>query len=114
MEERHLILISLVFSLVGLGVLFVAAEKIEVKTTQISEVEGIPLDSMVKVEGNVTNIVERKEMMIIEVDDGSGKVDLVFFEKVMVEKGWKVSAEGKVSLYKKDRQILVAEMRRVV
>ena len=113
MEERHLILISLVFSLIGLGILFVAAEKIELHTMKIRQVADEPLDAMVQVEGNVTNVMEKKDMMLVTVTDDSGKIELVFFEKTEVERGWNVRAVGKVSVYKSGRQILVSEMKRV-
>ena len=57
MEERHLILISLVFSLIGLGILFVAAEKIELHTMKIRQVADEPPGAMGQGGGNLTKII---------------------------------------------------------
>ncbi len=110
MEDKHLLLISLVFSLIGLGVLLVVGDYVDVNTTKIADVLELPVETAVKVQGSISQVYAKKETTFFQVKDASDSIAVVIFEKVPLQNGASVMVEGKVTKYKGKMEIIATKV----
>jgi RecJ-like exonuclease len=97
---KNLLLFSLIGSIIGLLIIIFLADNLEPGRRNISEIDERNLDEIVKVQGNMTNIREFESLTLFTIDDGSGKIDVVFYDKVSFEEERIVQVLGRVIEYK--------------
>tara|TARA_Y100000294_G_C8387888_1_gene269516 strand:- start:255 stop:602 length:348 start_codon:yes stop_codon:yes gene_type:complete len=112
MKEKTLLKLSIIGSLIGLIILFLLAENIEIGEKQIDKVTMTDIEQSVKVTGMVTKVTDREKVMFLQVSE-KAKIDALLFKKgnISVEKGDLVEINGKVDEYEGKPQIIINEIK---
>lgn len=112
-EEKTLIKISLVLSIIGLGILiFLSKSPIEGITPIDSINEGL-LNSNIKVVGTISSIKSLPSVELMKVKDLTGTIDIVAYrsDTIDISNGDEVEIEGKINKYKENIQIEAKRIR---
>lgn len=102
MNEKTLLIVSLIGALIGLLILFYISEKIELPVLEISSITRSQLDQNVKVQGYVTYFKETKGLYLFEVKDSTGKIQAILFkdQPISLAKNDFIELEGSITEYK--------------
>src|SRR3989338_10942227 len=103
-----LLKISFIGAIVGIILLFIVSENIEIKETPIGMVDESYIGRSVRFSGEITKISSSEKFSSIEVD---GKILVVLFEKVDLAKGDKIEVIGKVDEYKNRIEVVADSIR---
>jgi len=103
-NEKTIFLIAIISSLVGIVAILILPFVFEIKVMEISEITEDLVGEKVSVSGIVEIKVNKDTISIIEVNDGSGKIEAVFFEKIFFE-GEEAKITGTVDKYNGKLQI---------
>ena len=108
MNERALLKISLIGSIIGIIILFILSSFTELEENQISNLE----DDNVKVKGIITKITDRETIMIIEIAQ-QNKIEAIIFkeENISLEKGDEIEITGSTDEYEGRQQIIVDKIK---
>ena len=114
MNEKTLIWICLIFSLLGISLLFFLNKSTQPLELKISDLrEGM---DFVKIIGRVTRrYVSKRGTTFLTIQDGSGKIQAVIFKGInnRIYKGDRVEVIGNVQRYRGELEIIVKKIRRV-
>mgnify|MGYP001558660906 CR=1 FL=1 len=99
--------VSLSCSLIGVFIILLMAETFDLSVIKIKEINDRMLERNVKVIGEVDSVYESNNMLIININDGTGKIKVVIFEKgeFNLSKGDFVEVKGEVVEYKGELEI---------
>lgn len=102
MEESTIFKIALLFSLIGIFIILIVAETLEVKLYKISSITNENLDEKVKVIGKVTSIRETPGLIIIDLKDETGIIKVIVFkeDEININKDDNLEVIGKVIKYR--------------
>ena len=117
MNENHLFHLAIICSIIGLIAVVAASQLIEPEVSSISSITEMKDGAYVKIEGNVTNIKQTENAAFLGVSDGTGEITIVAFADThgliqkeilppFLEKGGRVSIEGKTSAYNGKTEVL--------
>jgi RecJ-like exonuclease len=116
MEEKTLLKIALVTSLVGLLILFLISDSLEIKETNIEKITFENKDEYVKVRGTVNNIIDTEKVTIITIVQPHEIKIIIFKDEnntMPIDSGNEIEAIGKVEEYDGALEI-IADLVRVV
>ena len=110
MDERILLKIALISSIIGLMALFFIAQRIEITQTQIHSIDQTGQDVLIK--GVVTRLTDKEGLMFLEVTMPE-KISVVMFKNnvIDVEKGDAVEIRGKTQEFQGQKEIVADEVR---
>jgi len=77
MEEKRLLRISLIISLIGIFFLLLLAKNLEPKQIGIKEINDNLLNQKVKIQGTILKIQDKTTFKILSVADATGKIDIL-------------------------------------
>ena len=101
MEEKTLLKVALFCSLVGILILIIISEKITILSHTINSIDKSLIDKEVKINGEITAIKETPGLLILTVQDSTGKITVIIFDKeITINKGDYVEIQGTVIEYK--------------
>ncbi|MCX6775023.1 MAG: OB-fold nucleic acid binding domain-containing protein [DPANN group archaeon] len=111
MQERTLLIVALVWSLIGLFILLVLASFAQPPQPTISQL-GDNVGKVVVLNANVTSIDYKQDTVFFSLEDSTGNISAIFFgnPKYEIIVGDYVAVKGKVQLYKGDVEIVVQEL----
>jgi len=101
MHEKTLLKISLATSLIGILILLMIMDKIDVSDSNIAAINKELVDKQVKIKGEITRITETPGLYILKVKDDTGDMDVIIFkeDEIEFEKGVLVEVDGQVAEY---------------
>ena len=108
MEESILIKASLILALIGIAVLILISDKIEIKEYSLNEITKDILEKEIRVTGKISGIRETKGLYLLELEDKGRKVKVVVFkedENLSFQRNQVIEVTGLVKLYKKELEI---------
>ena len=108
MEESVLIKASLILSLIGIAILILISDKIEIKGYNISDITKDLLEKEIKVTGKVIKVSETPGLYLIDLENEERKLKVVIFKEdknLSFKKNQLIEVTGKVVLYKKELEI---------
>ena len=121
LNDRIIFKAALITSLVGIIGMLVFASYIEPKEIQIKDITRNNIGETVAVTGVVESIKESSSgsSCFIELNDGTGKINLIIFESTLVElqdagndldsfKGHKVKVIGSITEYKSSMELILS------
>lgn len=111
MRDRTLLKIALVWSLIGIFLLIIIALFTKPAIVQVSDLEQ-NLGKTVVVSGVIDRAVYKEKVAFIDLEDKSGMITVVIFDKVenKVFKNNLIQVKGKVQLYKGELEIIADEI----
>ena len=107
MEEKTLLKIAFIFSIVGVMALFLISENIRPQEMKTSEIRCTDAGKDIKIHGKVTGVDEKEDVVIITLAQEE-TIKLIAFRdgKLNLQKGQKIEAEGEVRDYKGNLEII--------
>jgi DNA/RNA endonuclease YhcR with UshA esterase domain len=111
MQERTLLIVALVWSLIGLFILLVLASFSQPPQLNISQLND-KIGKVVVLNADVASVGYNKDTAFLMLNDSTGEISAVFFgsPKYEIIAGDKVAIKGKVQLYKGEIEIVVQEL----
>ncbi len=102
MKEKDLLKVSLVFSLLGILILFHITYNTEIKLYEIISLNEEHIDKLVRVKGIVESFSETPGLYLINLRDDTGKITVVVFkdEELQFQKNMALEVIGNVIQYK--------------
>ena len=112
MQEKTLLKIALITSLVGILILLIILDKIDVSSSNINAINKTLNNKQAKIKGEITRITETPGLYIINVKDNTGNIDVIVFkeEKLELEKGDIVQIEGQVTEYQGKMEVIAKKV----
>ena len=106
MEDKDLLKITLIVSIIGIFILTLYVESIQTSPIEISKINKDMLDQTVKIKGTITQLTETEGLYILTIkDDESIPVIVIKDEFLQLSKQDFVEIEGKVIEYKNKTEI---------
>lgn len=104
---KHQKLYATVLALIGLSLMYQAAKQPPEKTS-IGEIDETMVGQKVTVYGQVQNFSTAKNTLFFTLVNGSEKIKAISFrENMLITDGSKIRAEGKITLYKGETELIV-------
>lgn len=101
MDEKTLLKVALFCSLMGILILIIISERITIPTHTINTINKTLIDKEIKINGEITTIKETPGLLILTVQDSTGKITVIIFDKeITINKGDHVEIQGTVTEYK--------------
>ena len=112
MNEKQLLRVSLIFSLIGILLLFFLTYELKVKLYEINSLSKDNLDDAVRVKGVIESFAETPGLYLITIKDDNGKITIVVFkdEKIPLQKGLNIEIIGQVVEYKNELEIIAKQI----
>ncbi|PIN77253.1 hypothetical protein COV15_02810 [Candidatus Woesearchaeota archaeon CG10_big_fil_rev_8_21_14_0_10_34_12] len=108
MIDKLLLIISFVF----IFILLILSLIIEPKLTQINQLNPIQLDSLVKIQGQLIKIQQKSQITILTIQDSSGIIEAVLFERTRLQENQTIEVIGKLSKYNNQLQINIDKIKK--
>ncbi|MFH1455867.1 MAG: OB-fold nucleic acid binding domain-containing protein [archaeon] len=110
MNDKTLLKLAIICSIIGIFGLFVLSETTGAKIINISEINLSFIDKTIQVKGVITEVKLSQELTILEVEDETGKIKALAFEHLQVSKGSKVNIEGTIQEYENEIEIIIEKL----
>lgn len=112
MEEKTLLKIAFIFSIVGVVALFLVSENIAPQEIKISEISCADSGKDVKIHGRIAGVDEKEDIVVISVAQEK-IIKVVAFKdgKLNLQKGQVIEVEGEVRNYKGNLEIVADKMK---
>ena len=112
MEEKILLKVAIICSLLGILILFLVDETISLKESKIESIDESKLDQSVKVKGIVNNFRIIKSLKLFELKDETGKIKVISFDKDLeLTNGALIEVEGRVTEYRNELEIEASKIK---
>ena len=106
MEEKKLLILALLSSIVGILILFLISEKINLEVSNINSVTLKNLNQEIKIRGTITSLKETQKLLIINMEDRTGSITITTFSKELpLEKNTNIEVQGKIIDYNNQLEI---------
>ncbi len=115
MNESTLFKIALSFSLVGIFIILIMAETLEIRLYEISSITEKNLDEKVKIQGSVISLRDTPGLTILDINDDTGIMKVVLFkedDQITINKYDDLELTGKVIKYKNYLEIEAETIKR--
>tara|TARA_Y100000310_G_scaffold112450_1_gene110930 strand:- start:5402 stop:5755 length:354 start_codon:yes stop_codon:yes gene_type:complete len=114
MKEQTLLKIALITSLLGLLIIFLINDNIEIKEKNIEKITIDNIDEFVKLKGRVNKVIDTEKVTIMEITQPQ-QITVVLFkdknETMPIEEGNEVEVMGKVDEYEGKLEIIADRLR---
>lgn len=109
MEESKLFIVSLLFSLIGIIIILIAAKYTELGYTKISEIDKNMVGNYVKIKVQVTSKRELQALYLFTVKDESNSIKVIAYKDdknlINLKVNQLIEIEGIVKKYKDELEI---------
>ena len=116
MKEKNLLKIALICSLLGLLILYLVSNNIEIKEKNIEKITLDNKDEFVNIKGTISNIVNTEKVTIIKILQPQ-EITVVLFKNenktTTIQQGNEIEVIGKVDEYE-DKIEIIADRVRVI
>jgi RecJ-like exonuclease len=110
MKEKTLLKLSVVVSIIGLAVLFIALKNISIDTIMLNKIDGL-VDEQVIIEGVVVDISITNSTTFVKIEKNELTSVILFGKTPLVETGDFVQIRGKVAEHNGKTEVIGEEMR---
>lgn len=86
--------IALLSSLIGVILLFVVSQLIDIESIEINDIDESYIGKTVKIEGSVTNAIVSDKISTLYIDESDVKI--IVFSRIEINKSQKINIIGKV------------------
>jgi len=106
MDEKNLFKIALLCSLIGILIIMLISDSLEVPSLKIHEVSRNVLEKQIKVSGTIKNLKFYSGLIVFDIQDETGKIKVIAYEEeVNFKENLKIELEGIVKEYKNNLEI---------
>lgn len=102
MDEKTLLKIALICSIVGVFIIFIFADRLEPSLISISSISHSLVDKDVKIRGTISSFKMTPSVLMLDIKDETGVIKVVAFDKedFKADEGQLVEVLGRVKEYK--------------
>jgi len=112
MDDKTLLRIALVCSLLGIFILYLVSDNINVDERSISKINKDNVDEYVKIKGKVSKITDLEKVMFIEVIQPSSMTVVVFKEEnISLNEDDYIEVIGKTEDYEGEMEVIAHRVR---
>ena len=99
--------ICILSAIIGIILLIIIGDKVEAPSSTINSIKKEDVNKPIKIIGVSKNIINKGKLTKIELEDKSGKIDIIVFnsKKIPIKKGSTIEAYGTISVYENKPQI---------
>jgi len=107
MNNKTLLSVALICSLIGIFIILLIVEKIEYPYIKISSIDKTMLEQEVKIKGEVESLTKRSNLLILNIKDETGKIQVVVFEtnNLTIKENSIAEIQGTVTEYQNKLQL---------
>ena len=106
MDDNIILKISFVTCLLGIAIIVIISDKLELKESRINEINENMAEKNIKIKGYANPSRSNKIIQIIEVKDNTGQIEVIAYKgHIKVKKGDIIEVEGSVSKYENKLQV---------
>ncbi|HLC86161.1 MAG TPA: OB-fold nucleic acid binding domain-containing protein [Candidatus Nanoarchaeia archaeon] len=99
MNDKILLKISIIAAVFGLCTIIILGNVISLEESDISKLDKNSIEKNVKIKGIVNSVNSLGGIKLIEIQDNTGKIDVVVFSKnIYAKKGSIAEIEGKLTI----------------
>jgi RecJ-like exonuclease len=111
-NEKDLLKISLISSLIGILLLFILTYEMKVNFYEINSLSKDNIDDAVRIKGIVESFAETPGLYIVTIKDDTGAITVVIFkdESLNLQKGMELEIIGTVTEYNNKLEIILKEI----
>lgn len=101
MEDSKLFKISLAISLIGIFIILIIADRIDLSESNIANLTDYELGSKVKIKASVTKVIDTEKVLILNVKDDTGETTVIAYkeENITVKAGDIIEVKGSLTEY---------------
>ena len=112
MEENKLFKLSLIVAFVGLLILILISDTIEIKKYNIKDINSKLLEKQVRVSGIISRVTQTPGLIIFDIQDKTGTISAIAFKDSLINltQNQLIEVEGKVIKYKQKLEIQVDQI----
>lgn len=119
MDDKALMKISLIISLIGVVALFLFVQFVEPAKTAVSRIDDSMLGQNVELSGRIESFSAKDGNIFFILNDNTGKIKVVMFERdarrttdvYALADQMNVSVTGKISLYRSEFEIIASTIK---
>ena len=114
MEEKTLLKMALICSLLGLLILYLISNNIEINEKNIEKITLENKDEFVKLRGIVSNVVDTEKVVIMEITQPQQMTVVLFKDEnktIPIYEGNEIEVIGKVDEYEGKMEIIADRLR---
>lgn len=102
MEEKTLLKVALICSVIGIFIILIFADRLELSPMGISGISESLVDQSVKIQGKISAVRNTPSVLTLDIKDDSGSIKVVVFndQDSELSEGDLVEVTGKVKEYK--------------
>ena len=107
MDDNTLYKICLISALIGIFLILIIANKMEIKGSNIGNISEKNLNEKVKVKGYVTFFKETPGLYLMNIKDSTGNITVLAFkdDKINITKNSIIEVEGSLTKYNNELEI---------
>ena len=113
MNEKFLLKLALIISVLGLILLYVISKNIEISDTTIEKITNEEIEGDVVIRGTVKEINTRGSTTFLVINQESEIEVIVFSNNVNLSMGDNVKITGQVSEYKNQKEIIADKIEKI-
>jgi DNA/RNA endonuclease YhcR with UshA esterase domain len=111
MDEKTLLKIAIIISIVGLAALFFVSSKVETEEKIIDNIDMTDIEKDIRIRGIVSDVVDLEKVMILEVSQPKAITVVVFKDgNISLKEGDIVRITGSVDEYEGEPEIIADEI----
>ncbi len=113
MEDKTLIKLCILSASIGLVLLIIISDKLEIPTANIASISKKDINKAIQIKGTIDEAINKGTISIAKIEDKTGKIEVILFKSsnLRLKKGSFVKIDGKVSLYNQKLQIIAEKVR---
>ena len=110
MNREKFTYLCLTLSIIGLAILQLSTTVLKPETVPVQSVDESDVGTVVKIEGNVTGFYSTDSASFFTLEDRTGKIPVVNFQKLKLRNGQNVSVLGNVELRRGNLQLVSSKI----
>ena len=113
LQEKILLKISLIISIIGIFILYLISSKISINTIKISDINEDLIDKEVKIKGTVKQYFNNPSVIILKIEDETGSIKVAVFKNkdTVFKTKTNVEITGTVRKYKSELELIAKTIR---
>ena len=100
MQSSTLLKLSMAISITGIFLLLFLSNTQTLKLTNINEINELFLNKKIQIQGQITSIRNQTDFQIINLQDNTGKINIILNKKISLIKNQTINVIGRVIEYK--------------
>lgn len=114
MKEKTLLRIALISGIIGLVILFIISDNLEIKEKDIDKINKANVEEDVKLIGTISRITNLEKVTFIELEQPATMTIILFKDKnknITLYKGDKVEIIGEIDEYNGELEVIAQRIR---